>query len=139
MFFQRKKPFTKINITFCKTAARMSATEATWRIPSSPIVETKHEISLCKLLHRKSVSNVFLRKSVSNEIGSIKTVKNFRQAEKPTIKFQKLQREASPAQQTATARPGDHATTLPKQVRTPKCKHCLGNKWAGLGWAYRYR
>ena len=34
--------FTKMKITFCKTAARMADTAPDWRLPSSPIVEKKH-------------------------------------------------------------------------------------------------
>ena len=41
--------FTRINITVCKTAARIAASAPDWRLPSSPIVEKKHGVSLCKI------------------------------------------------------------------------------------------
>ena len=69
----------------------MAASEGYWRLPSSPIVRKNHKDFLCKLgvkyFSRKSVSKVFLRKSVSNEIGSTKTVKNFRTREKQDLIF----------------------------------------------------
>ena len=39
---------------FCKTAARMRATEGTWGVPSPPIVRNKHVISLCKFVESSS-------------------------------------------------------------------------------------
>ena len=55
--------------------------------------------------------------------------------------FKKLQREASPAQQTPTARPWDPASTLSTQVRTPSASTVWGIivGWAGLGYRYHYR
>ena len=39
----------QIRLLVRKTAARIAATDQYWRLPSSPIVENKHVVSLCKL------------------------------------------------------------------------------------------
>ena len=64
----------------------MAASGGTWRLLTSPMVETKHVHFLCKSASeyflRKSVSKYFLRKSVSNEKTIIKIDKNVRTREK---------------------------------------------------------
>ena len=53
--------FTKIKIAFCKTAARIAASEPTWRLPSSPIVKKKHVVSLCQLFNANMKSQIMYK------------------------------------------------------------------------------
>ena len=46
--FEKTSTSSELCVRYRKTAARIDASEPNWRIPSSPTVEEKHMVSVCK-------------------------------------------------------------------------------------------